>query len=231
MDTFDLYRRVLADLGVALTAEHLVLDWGCGAGSFVAQGRAAGFNVSGCDFDTDAEHCSRIERPYRLPFADASIDVITSGGVLEHCRDYDTSLRELARVLKPGGAFLHLFPSRWAVIEPHAFVPFAGRFHNPAWLLLWSMLGIRSQFQTGRGVIGTLQHNREFFGNYVNYLPQRQIAELFARQFTEIRFAEDVFLKNSPSAKGRALYQASHVLPFIPWAYRKFRSYVLFGRH
>ena len=223
---FNLYVDILKDLGVALSPEARVLDWGCGAGAFVAEGRAAGFNAVGCDFDTDAEHCSRIERPYRLPFADASIDVIMSGGVLEHCFNYDASLAELSRILRPGGAFLHFFPSRWAPLEPHAFVPFAGRFNNNTWLFLWALLGIRSQFQTGLSSIGTMRFNRTFFDEAVNYLPRRHIEEHFRRYFTDVRFCEDVFLRNSPNARGRMLAK----LPFAAHIYRTLRNCVLFGR-
>ena len=40
-----------------------------------------------------------------LPFADASYDVVLSGGLLEHFRDPLPVLREMARVLRPGGLF------------------------------------------------------------------------------------------------------------------------------
>ena len=41
----------------------------------------------------------------RLPFADASFDVVLSGGLLEHFRDPAPIVREMARVLRPGGLF------------------------------------------------------------------------------------------------------------------------------
>jgi SAM-dependent methyltransferase len=40
-----------------------------------------------------------------LPFADASFDVVLSGGLLEHFRDPAPVLREMARILRPGGLF------------------------------------------------------------------------------------------------------------------------------
>jgi SAM-dependent methyltransferase len=39
----------------------------------------------------------------RLPFASESVDVIISNAVLEHVRDLPATLREMNRVLKPGG--------------------------------------------------------------------------------------------------------------------------------
>ena len=40
-----------------------------------------------------------------LPFADASFDVVLSGGLLEHFREPAAVLREMARLLRPGGLF------------------------------------------------------------------------------------------------------------------------------
>src|SRR2546428_667777 len=41
----------------------------------------------------------------KLPFEDASVDVVLSGGLLEHFREPLPILREMARVLRPGGLF------------------------------------------------------------------------------------------------------------------------------
>jgi SAM-dependent methyltransferase len=41
----------------------------------------------------------------QLPFEDATVDVVLSGGLLEHFREPLPILREMARVLRPGGLF------------------------------------------------------------------------------------------------------------------------------
>src|ERR671933_275350 len=46
----------------------------------------------------------------RLPYADACFDAVVCGWVLEHLPDPRPGLRELARVLRPGGKLLLLTP-------------------------------------------------------------------------------------------------------------------------
>jgi SAM-dependent methyltransferase len=51
----------------------------------------------------------------QLPFADASFDVVGAFDVLEHCEPEDVALREIARVLAPGGRLLMSVPAyTWA---------------------------------------------------------------------------------------------------------------------
>ena len=50
-----------------------------------------------------------------LPFADASFDVVGAFDVIEHCEPEVEALRELARVLEPGGRLLASVPAyQWA---------------------------------------------------------------------------------------------------------------------
>ncbi len=46
----------------------------------------------------------------RLSFADASIEILASFDVLEHVPNYSAALREIARVVQPGGHALMTFP-------------------------------------------------------------------------------------------------------------------------
>ncbi|MDO5696599.1 MAG: class I SAM-dependent methyltransferase [Dermatophilus congolensis] len=46
-----------------------------------------------------------------LPLADGSLDLVTAFDVLEHLEDDDACVREVARVLKPGGTFLVAVPA------------------------------------------------------------------------------------------------------------------------
>lgn len=87
-----------------------VLDIGCGPGWYADALAARGANVIGLDGD----HEALTQRPSvtapllkgdaaALPFPDASVDGVFCSNLLEHASDTEGVLRELARVLKPGG--------------------------------------------------------------------------------------------------------------------------------
>ena len=49
--------------------------------------------------------------PYTLPFHADIFDIVVSGQMLEHCENPFRSVREMARVLKPGGWIILIAPS------------------------------------------------------------------------------------------------------------------------
>jgi SAM-dependent methyltransferase len=62
-----------------------------------------------------------------LPFEDASFDIVISNHVIEHVGQQDDQLlhlRELRRVMKPGGIGYLAVPNRWMLVEPHYRLPF-----------------------------------------------------------------------------------------------------------
>src|SRR5689334_9809175 len=106
-------------------AGAVVLDYGCGAGQIVQGLLATDVDAHGVDVfyggGTLREAASatgllgtriRELEGSRIPWRDGSIDLVVSNMVFEHIDAFDTPLAEIARVLRPGGTFLNLFPSR-----------------------------------------------------------------------------------------------------------------------
>jgi len=95
-----------------------ILDVGCGTGlnmKYLAQYGA----VTGVDLSSTALQFSRqrgekrlIKAPIEhLPFADNTFDLVTAMDIIEHLDDDWAALREIARVLEPGGRVVILVPA------------------------------------------------------------------------------------------------------------------------
>ena len=110
-----------------------VLEIGTGSGVISAElAKSAGpggavLSVDTMDTRLDPEGYEfRLTSGARLPYDDASFDVVVSNHVVEHIGarpDQQMHLAEIARVLRPGGLGYLATPTRWALIEPHFKVP------------------------------------------------------------------------------------------------------------
>ncbi len=100
-----------------LTPAARVLDLGCGRGGVMELFWRAVRLPVGLDPDLASlrEHRTALPRVcglgQALPFAAGRFDVVLGLWVLEHVSDPATLLREVARVLAPGGRFLFLTPN------------------------------------------------------------------------------------------------------------------------
>jgi ubiquinone/menaquinone biosynthesis C-methylase UbiE len=81
--------QLFAEAGAQVTAVDLT-DWAVET----TRARLEAFGLEGNVLQADAE---------RLPFDDASFDLVFSWGVIHHTTDLHQALRELVRVLRPGG--------------------------------------------------------------------------------------------------------------------------------
>ena len=95
-----------------------ILDVGCGTGANLELLGEYG-DAQGVDVSTDAlQFCRdrglnsvRLGEAEKLPFADESFDLVTGLDVVEHLDDDLAGLREMRRVLRPGGHALLFVPA------------------------------------------------------------------------------------------------------------------------
>jgi 2-polyprenyl-3-methyl-5-hydroxy-6-metoxy-1,4-benzoquinol methylase len=85
-----------------------------------------------------------------LPFPDASFDGVMMNEVLEHVRDEVHTLREILRVLRPGGHLVIMSPNRWFPFEGHGMHIGERVFEFPIPILPWLPSKIGQQFMFAR---------------------------------------------------------------------------------
>ena len=109
-----LFRRYVGGPG------RRVLDLGCRDGA-LTQAYAARNEIVGVDADREAlaeaaklgieTHWADLDQP--LDFAEGGFDVVVAGELLEHLRDPQRVVREIRRVLRPGGTFVASVPNAY----------------------------------------------------------------------------------------------------------------------
>ena len=121
LGNLDANLRFIVSTGV-LQPDVEVLEIGSGTGALLNELRQRGYRAQGVELRQ--EFIAQAHEWYgalpltqvtgtALPFADASFDVVMSFDVFEHIPDSDAHLREVRRVLRPGGAYLMQTPNKW----------------------------------------------------------------------------------------------------------------------
>jgi SAM-dependent methyltransferase len=102
------------------------LENGCGVGMYVEHMASYGGNIVGLEYDYEraAEAGSRSKRILNavcesLPLPSNAFDLILSHEVLEHVQDDAQAVREMVRVLRPGGRIMVFVPNRGYPFETH----------------------------------------------------------------------------------------------------------------
>lgn len=212
-----------------------VLDFGCGRGELVNFFAADGHDAYGCDIiESTGKRLARIKSdPYRLPYPDATFDVVTSSSVLEHAQNTKECFAEIKRVLKPGGVAMHLYPGKWFLPrEPHIFVPLVNFFWPKVptiWLAAFAFAGVRNDFQRGLEWKEVLSKNSAYCISGLHYRNTSFYRKVSTEVFGNCEWPMRFYIDHSPGgfpSLGRKL----HMRNFFGFLGREFRMAFLLQR-
>jgi SAM-dependent methyltransferase len=103
-----------------------LLENGCGVGMYVEHLAPYAGQVVGLEYDFERAGEAHLRSPQilcaageKLPFSNDSFDLILSHEVLEHVQNDAAALREMVRVVRPGGRILIFVPNRGYPFETH----------------------------------------------------------------------------------------------------------------
>ena len=252
--TFSIVRMhcvMLEKVNFHLSHDSRILEFGCGSGAAVYEYRDAGFNACGFDItnyvklrqpeDMQYFRFALTGKPanipeyiidssfYKIPFDDEQFDFSFSNSVFEHVMHYHLALAENARVLRQGGMAIHIFPARYAPIEPHMYVPLGGVIQHYLWYLLWAYLGVRNEYQHHLTPVEVAQANQRYAKTGINYVPLNAIQAISRQYFRDVRLAPHLW---EMSADGSLTVRSQRLLryPFLRWLYNHTRTVVLILR-
>jgi 2-polyprenyl-3-methyl-5-hydroxy-6-metoxy-1,4-benzoquinol methylase len=115
-------------------ARQDLLDVGCGSASLLALMKQRGFRVMGVDFSSEAAAVAKQENGVQVvvgsledaAFPASSFDIVTLFHVMEHVTNPRDVLREVGRILRPGGSIVLQVPN----IDSWQFRIFGARWYG-----------------------------------------------------------------------------------------------------
>jgi SAM-dependent methyltransferase len=189
-------RRLLGEVPPARTEAAIALDIGCDKSPYRELVEARGYRLKTLDVATDTgpDFVGTVEET-GLP--DAFADLVLCTQVLEHSLDFERGMREIHRILRPGGYLIATVPHVW-FYHPHpsdnwrftqeGLVRLAERTHFQPIRLLSQGGSALSFFQIGNfllyGAVGKLGAPVYFVNNLIGSLADRAIKNtLFCLNF------------------------------------------------
>lgn len=210
-----------------------VLDYGCGAGEMVSEGRKRGHDICGADvFYGGANDKERVEKlgtfndtifeikNGKLDFDNETFDTVLSNQVFEHVEDLDAVLSEIRRVLKKGGILISLFPSKCVAREGHIGIPFSHWFPKKSkirfvYTLICRTLGL-GFFKGGKSNVQWTKDALDWLDKYTIYRRKNIILRIFEKYFS-ISFVEDHYVLERMQENGKLKYLSVFFkVPFVP---------------
>jgi SAM-dependent methyltransferase len=178
----------------------VILDYGTGSGEIVEEGRRTGLEVYGCEvFYEGGSTRKEIEKKGWLgtivreidngviPFGDGFFDVVTSNQVIEHVENLDAVLGEVHRVLKPGGCFLSIFPTKERIGEGHCGIPLIHWFSRNSPFRFYYALAMRlmgfGYFKGSKSASQWVNDFLQWIDSFTYYRSADMIFTAFGRYF------------------------------------------------
>jgi SAM-dependent methyltransferase len=112
-----------------------VFEAGCGVGSYLFRLQKEARQAVGLDIEHDRTCEAHLGADQvvcgageSLPFPDGSFDLVLSNEVIEHVQDDRAAVREIVRILAPGGRLVLFCPNRGYPFETHG-IYWRGKYH------------------------------------------------------------------------------------------------------
>ena len=235
MNNYEFCARWVLDQRAGAGNDIRVLDYGCGTGKIVKELRSHGIEAFGCDVFYEGGHSStdsqaiitadvikekRIEYPdgviremktSDIPFKDNFFDFVINNQVMEHVENLDVVLREISRVLKPGGIVLSLFPDKSVWREGHSGVIFLHWFPKGSrFAILYAAILRFFGFGFHKNIRGNFHFARvlcDWLDKWTYYRSSTEIRDTYSKYFSETKHIEDYWL--------RTRYESR--FPFLAW--------------
>lgn len=115
-------RTLMEEIEPAVKSDSIIVDLGCSTGYLLSdlQARWPASLTVGVDLVSGGLRKAHAESPVselvlgdvtKLPFADSTVDAVVSANLYEHVPDDLAGMREIERILKPGGLAAVIVPS------------------------------------------------------------------------------------------------------------------------
>lgn len=177
-----------------------ILDWGAGKGHISYLLKQQGFDVTSCDLDCEAFDSPftqeipivdeneidlvPLKHDYVLPFENDSFDIVVSFGVLEHVNNDFESLKEINRILKPGGAFFFFFLPFW-LSWTQRIAHIRGDFYHTR---LYDLKGVHELAERAGFHVGQVWHGQLFPKNGLPFRPGVERLDRFLTNHTPLKY-------------------------------------------
>lgn len=206
------------------TEGEKLLDVGCGSGFIIDIAKELFSVIRGVDItpamlekvDTNSQTCDikvQLCECEKLPFADNTFDLCTAHAVLHHLHDIEAAIKEIFRVLKPGGILYADLDPNYYFWEAMEGLPREGKYSDFVYreiaAVLYKDKEMEECFNVDREVFHAAEHLKHVEGGF----KEECIAEILQRLgFSAYTFRYEWFLGEAKIIHGEETKKAAPVL-------------------